>query len=195
MRFHPEARKICFDSRALESSRRFNVFPNRNRCYIVYDSFLEMFPGYFMNARKLISAVLLIVASGVSYAQDIKSVDDLKAEAAAVVEAISVDASRRLLGSDTVVFVDVRESDEIERSGQIEGAVHVPRGVLEFYIDSKSSMHMDIFSSGKKIIFYCATGGRSLLAAKVARDMGVKDPVYLDGGFKAWSEANADKKQ
>jgi len=49
---------------------------------------------------------------------------------------------------------------------------------------------MDIFSSGKQIIFYCETGGRSLLAAKLASDMGVPDPVYLDGGFRAWAEAN-----
>jgi rhodanese-related sulfurtransferase len=49
---------------------------------------------------------------------------------------------------------------------------------------------MDIFSSGKKLIFYCETGGRSLLAAKLALDMGVEDAVYLDGGFKAWAEAD-----
>ncbi len=48
---------------------------------------------------------------------------------------------------------------------------------------------MNIFSSGKKLIFYCETGGRSLLAAKLARDMGVSDPVYLEGGFTAWVEA------
>jgi len=148
-----------------------------------------------MNSRNFLFTVLLVFSISLSHAQSIKSVDDLKAEAAAVVDAISVDDSKQLLETDSAVFVDVREGDEIERLGQIEGAVHVPRGVLEFYIDPKSSMHMDIFSSGKKVIFYCATGGRSLLAAKIARDMGVKDPVYLDGGFKAWSEAGDDENQ
>jgi rhodanese-related sulfurtransferase len=138
---------------------------------------------------------MLVFMISSSYAQGAKSVDDLKAEAAAVVNAINIDDARPLIGDDSVVFVDVREGDEIESSGKIDGAVHVPRGVLEFYIDPNSPMHMDIFSSGKKVIFYCATGGRSLLAAKAAKDMGVKDPVYLDGGFKAWSVAATGKNQ
>lgn len=137
---------------------------------------------------------MLLVAS-VNYAQDVKSVDDLKAEAAAVVNAVSVGDAKQWIGDESAVFVDVREADEIAKSGKIEGAVHVPRGVLEFYIDPKSPMHMEQFSSGKKIVFYCATGGRSLLAAKVAKDMGVQDPVYLEGGFKAWSAANTEAEQ
>lgn len=148
-----------------------------------------------MSVPKPILVLALVLVGSVSFAQGIKSVDDFKAEAAAAVHAISVQDSKQLLGDDSVVFVDVREGDEIARLGKIEGAVHVPRGVLEFYIDPKSSMHMDIFSSGKKIVFYCATGGRSLLAAKVAKDMGVKDPVYLEGGFMAWSEADVDANQ
>jgi rhodanese-related sulfurtransferase len=97
--------------------------------------------------------------------------------------------SMELVGDDSVIFVDVREGEEIARLGKIEGAVHVPRGVLEFYIDPNSSLHMELFSSGKKLIFYCETGGRSLLAAKVAMDMGVTDAVHLEGGYKAWVEA------
>jgi rhodanese-related sulfurtransferase len=119
-----------------------------------------------------------------------KSVSDFKAEALAAVDAYDVRESKSLVNDDSVVFVDVREGDELAEHGMIEGAVHVPRGVLEFYIDPKSSLHMDIFSSGKKLISYCATGGRSLLAAKLAMEMGVPDPVYLEGGFKAWVEAN-----
>lgn len=119
----------------------------------------------------------------------VKGVDDYKAEAVAAVIASDVPSSKELVGDDSVIFVDVREGEELARHGKIAGAVHVPRGVLEFYIDPKSSLHMDIFSSGKKLIFYCETGGRSLLAAKLARDMGVSDPVYLEGGFTAWVEA------
>lgn len=121
-----------------------------------------------------------------------KSVDDFKSEALAVVDAYTVQESIELVGDDSVVFVDVREGDELVEHGKIEGAVHVPRGVLEFYIDPKSSLHMDIFSSGKKLIFYCASGGRSMLAAKLALDMGVPDAVYLEGGFRAWAEADGE---
>ncbi len=120
----------------------------------------------------------------------VKGVDDYKAEAAAVVVAYDVQNSKELVGDDSVIFVDVREGEEIARSGKIEGAVHVPRGVLEFYIDPNSPLHMDIFSSGKKLIFYCQSGGRSVLAAKLALDMGVPDAVHLEGGFKAWVEAD-----
>jgi rhodanese-related sulfurtransferase len=118
-----------------------------------------------------------------------KSVDDYKSEAAAAVVAVDVQSVIERVEDDSVIFVDVREADEVARLGKIAGAVHVPRGVLEFYIDPDSSTHLDIFSSGKQVIFYCATGGRSMLAAKLALDMGVADPVYLDGGFAAWTEA------
>ena len=78
------------------------------------------------------------------------------------------------------------KTEMLAENGEIEGSVHLPRGVLEFYIDPASAMHMNLFSSDKTIIFYCETGGRSLLAAKLAKDMGVINPVYMDGGFSAW---------
>lgn len=141
--------------------------------------------------RSLIVFIIVCAAlPGCSKQDDsLKSVDDYKAEANALVGSTDVATATDFVGDDSVVFIDVREADEILRNGKIEGAVHVPRGVLEFYIDPASSLHNDVFSSGKKVIFYCATGGRSLLAAGVAVEMGLKDTVYLEGGFKAWAEA------
>ena len=118
-----------------------------------------------------------------------KSVDDYKAAALAVAGSTDVATAMKIIGDDDVVFVDVREAAEISSNGKITGAVHIPRGVLEFRIDPASSMHNDVFSSGKKIIFYCASGGRSMLAAGVAAEMGLSDPVFLEGGFKAWEKA------
>lgn len=120
-----------------------------------------------------------------------KSVADFKAEAMAAVAAIDVKTARRFLDDKDVVFIDVREGDEVQLHGKIPGSIHLPRGVLEFYIDPASSMHESKFSSGKKVVFYCETGGRSLLAAKLAQDMGVADSVYLEGGFRAWDAAGA----
>lgn len=148
-----------------------------------------------MNSYMYFFATMLFFLVGACQAQDFKSVADYKAEAAAAVSAIDVDTAKSLTGDESVVFVDVREGDEVDRLGEIEGSVHVPRGVLEFYIDRESTMHMDVFSSGKRVIFYCATGGRSLLAAKVAKDMGVADPVYLDGGYSAWTESAGEAGQ
>lgn len=123
------------------------------------------------------------------HAQGVMTVDDYKAEAARTVDAISVENALRLVDDDSVVFVDVREGDELDRLGRVKGSTHVPRGILEFQIDPGSSIHQAFFASDKKIVFYCATGGRSMLAAKLAHDMGVTDPVYLEGGFSAWSSA------
>ncbi len=119
----------------------------------------------------------------------LKSVADYKAEATAVVTAIDAASSLRLVNDNSVVFVDVREAGELADKGKIEGAVHIPRGVLEFYIDPASGMHNEIFSSDKKVVFYCATGGRSVLAAKLAMDMGVRNAAHLEGGFDAWENA------
>jgi len=121
--------------------------------------------------------------------QTLKTVADYKAEATAAVASVEVQNSLELVDDDSVVFVDVREASELASNGKIAGAVHVPRGVLEFYIDPASSLYMDIFNSDKQIIFYCASGGRSILAAKTARDMGVSNVASLEGGFAAWAEA------
>ena len=140
---------------------------------------------------RLVGAIFslgLLLFGSVCPAQVIKSVDDYKAEAKAAVSSINITDAKKLVGDDAFVFIDVREGDELDRLGKIEGSVHVSRGVLEFYIDPGSSMHMDVFSSDKQLVFYCATGGRSLLAAKVAKDMGMRNPLYLEGGYKAWKE-------
>lgn len=141
-----------------------------------------------MRTSKLAFIALSVLLGCTEEDRTVKGVDDYKADAAAAVVAYDVPMSMELVGDDSVIFVDVREGEEIARHGKIEGAVHVPRGVLEFYIDPKSSMCRELFSSGRKLIFYCDTGGRSLLAAKLAMDMAVTDAVHLEGGFKAWLE-------
>ena len=123
----------------------------------------------------------------------VKSVEDYKAAAHSVVKSIRVEDAIALKGD--VIMVDVREEEELDRSGVIPGAVHVPRGVLEFYIDPASAMHLEIFTSDRRMVFLCETGGRSLLATKVAIDMGVKNPLLLAGGFKAWAEAGGPVEQ
>lgn len=135
----------------------------------------------------LIACILMTACTATD--TSLKSVADYRAEATAVVTAIDAENSLQLVNDDSVVFVDVREAGELADKGKIEGAVHIPRGVLEFYIDPASGMHNEIFSSDKKIVFYCASGGRSVLAAKLAMDMGVKDAAHLDGGFAAWAGA------
>jgi rhodanese-related sulfurtransferase len=85
-------------------------------------------------------------------------------------------------------LVDLRESEERTRDGTIPGAIHAPRGMLEFYADATSPYHRSDFDSDKRMILHCASGGRSALAADTLQQMGYRDVAHLDGGFKAWKE-------
>jgi rhodanese-related sulfurtransferase len=113
----------------------------------------------------------------------------LMAEANAVIETIAVPEALRLVGDPGVAFVDIRDRLEVERSGMIEGAVHAPRGHLEFHADPESPIHVPALSSGKRIVLYCASGGRSTLAAKTLMDMGLANVCHVAGGFNAWQQA------
>ena len=109
-------------------------------------------------------------------------------EALAEVASISVDDALALVGGEDALFVDVRERAE-QSAGAIAGAVAAPRGFLEFIADPASPMHDPALSSGKRLVVYCASGGRSALAAKTLQDMGYAEVANLTGGFQAWSEA------
>lgn len=100
-------------------------------------------------------------------------------------------------GRADVVFVDLRDPRELEREGILPGAVHCPRGMLEFWIDPASPYHKPVFAEDKSFVFFCAGGWRSALAAKTAQDMGLKPVAHIHGGFKAWREAGgpAGKKE
>ena len=111
----------------------------------------------------------------------------LLAEANQAVASVSAQEAQGLLGRPDVVFVDVRESQEYAQ-GHVPGAVHAPRGFLEFIADPESPMHKPELGSGKRLIVYCASGGRSALASKALQDMGVPNITNLAGGFNAWSQ-------
>jgi len=119
-----------------------------------------------------------------------KSVKQLVTEANERIETISVQEAMGLLNDPAIAFVDLRDSAEIQRDGKIPGAVHVNRGMLEFAIDPAPPYHDPVFSSGRKLVLYCAGGGRSALAADTAQNMGLTEVASLLGGFKAWKEAS-----
>ncbi len=109
-------------------------------------------------------------------------------EALAEVASISVDEALALVDGGDAVFVDVRERAEHD-AGAIAGAVAAPRGFLEFIADPTTPMHNAALSSGKRLVIYCASGGRSALAAKTLQDMGYTEVANLTGGFQAWTGA------
>ncbi len=119
-----------------------------------------------------------------------KGFKQLVAEANAAVETIPVDEAMKRLQTDEAVFIDIRDLPELERDGRIPGAVHASRGMLEFHADPESPYHKEVFSSGKKLILYCASGGRSALATQRLQEMGLESVAHIAGGLKAWKEAN-----
>jgi rhodanese-related sulfurtransferase len=119
-----------------------------------------------------------------------KSAKELVAQANSRVKTVTAQEAVPLLNDPDTVFVDLRDSSELQRDGKIPGAVHVTRGMLEFALDPALPYHNPVFSSGKKVVFYCASGGRSALAADTAQAMGLSRVSHLGGGFKGWTEAN-----
>jgi len=119
-----------------------------------------------------------------------KSAKDLVAQASSRVRTVSAQEAMGMLNDPETVFVDLRDSSELQRDGKIPGAVHVNRGMLEFVLDPTLPYHNPVFSSGRKVLFYCASGGRSALAADTAQSMGLERVSHLGGGFKSWKEAN-----
>ena len=89
------------------------------------------------------------------------------------------------------LIVDVRDGTEVAATGKAAGAVHVPRGSLEFKADPESPGHDKSFSRDKTIILHCASGGRAALAGKLLKDFGY-EKVYNLGGFKDWVEAGGE---
>jgi rhodanese-related sulfurtransferase len=117
-----------------------------------------------------------------------KSAKDLVAAANAVVPRISLERAQELIAEGNTLVVDVRDAPEVEQSGKVAGAVHVPRGMLEFRADPESPYHDQNFAKDKTVIVYCASGGRSALSGQALKELGYAE-VYNLGAFKDWAEA------
>jgi rhodanese-related sulfurtransferase len=116
-----------------------------------------------------------------------KSVKDLVAAANAVVPTISAEEARQKI-SDGALVVDVRDAAEVEQSGKVAGAVHIPRGMVEFRADPDTPYFDKNFAKDRPVIVYCAAGGRAALSGQALREMGYEE-VYNLGGFNDWAES------
>jgi rhodanese-related sulfurtransferase len=110
-------------------------------------------------------------------------------EAEKNIETISVDEVAGLLHDETITIVDIRDIRELQREGKLPGAIHAPRGMLEFWVDPDSPYHRELFSEEKKFVFYCASAWRSALATQTVQQMGMNNVCHMSGGFTAWKEA------
>lgn len=119
----------------------------------------------------------------------VKSSMDYVKQALALAPAISVEAALALVDCPDHVFVDLRDGHEQAKTGVIAGAVSSSRGMIEFHIDPKCPAHKPEFNQKKTYVFYCASGGRSAMAALVAMEMGLSPVLNLAGGVSAWKKA------
>jgi rhodanese-related sulfurtransferase len=115
----------------------------------------------------------------------------VEAARAEIAEVTCEDAMEAMTRGD-IVLVDIRDVRELERDGRIPGAVHCPRGMLEFWIDPQSPYFKPVFGEDKRFVFYCAMDWRSALATKTAQDMGLAPVAHLKGGFQAWKAAGGE---
>jgi len=110
-------------------------------------------------------------------------------EAMELVTTYTAEQAKALHGDPGVQFVDVRDVRELEREGVIPGAIHAPRGMLEFWVDPESPYHRDEFAHDKEYVLFCAAGWRSALATRTLMDMGMARVAHIGGGFTAWKAA------
>lgn len=118
----------------------------------------------------------------------------LVAEASAQITTYSVSdiQSRLAAGDPRLQLVDIRDVRELEREGTAVGALHAPRGMLEFWVDPASPYFKPVFADeAKEFVLYCGAGWRSALATKALQDMGMTNVAHIDGGFTDWVKAGA----
>jgi rhodanese-related sulfurtransferase len=116
----------------------------------------------------------------------IKSSQTLVSEALKEIKTISTDDAHKMVNDNKCNLIDIRDIRELQKDGQVEGANHIPRGMLEFWLDPESIYFKEgKLDLNKEMVLFCAGGLRSALAAKSLKDMGYKKVSHIDGGFGA----------
>jgi rhodanese-related sulfurtransferase len=117
---------------------------------------------------------------------NIKSSQTLVAEALSEIKTISADEAHKMSKEDKCNLIDIRDIRELEKEGRVENSNHIPRGMLEFWLDPESPYFKEgRLDMNKEMVLFCAGGMRSALAAKTLKDMGFENVSHIDGGFGA----------
>ncbi|MFZ1816075.1 MAG: rhodanese-like domain-containing protein [Rhizobiaceae bacterium] len=120
-----------------------------------------------------------------------RTVKEMIEAANAVVKRVTPAEAGEMMAQANALVVDVRDGQEVEKSGKIKGAIHVSRGMLEFRADEGTPYHDASFARERPVIVYCASGGRSALAGKTLIDMGYSR-VFNLGAYKDWVESGGE---
>ena len=121
----------------------------------------------------------------------IKSSQTLVSEALREVKTITADEALKLSNEGACTLIDIREKGELDKTGRIENSNHIPRGMLEFWLDPDGPYFKNgKIDMNKEMVLFCAGGLRSALAAKALKEMGFKKVSHIDGGFAAISQSD-----
>ena len=124
---------------------------------------------------------------------NIKSSQDLVAEANKSIKTLDAKTVKSMHEKDECVLIDVRDIRELWKEGTVKNAKHVPRGMLEFWLDPQSSYYKESkIHPNKKLVLYCALGMRSALATKSLVDMGFENVAHVRGGFDALKQSGIE---
>ena len=114
----------------------------------------------------------------------IKSLQTLVSEIMNQIKTISADEAYEMFQNENCNLIDIREINELENTGKVDGASHIPRGMLEVYLDPNSPVFQNgQIDQNKEFVLFCAGGVRSALAVKSLKDMGYQKVSHVDGGF------------
>jgi rhodanese-related sulfurtransferase len=121
---------------------------------------------------------------------NIKSIQNLVSEAMGEIKTINADEAYQKFENNNCNLIDIREINELDNTGRVEGASHIPRGMLEVYLDPNSPIIQNgQIDKNKELILFCAGGVRSALAVKSLKEMGYEKISHIDGGFAVMSSS------
>jgi rhodanese-related sulfurtransferase len=121
----------------------------------------------------------------------IKSSQTLVSEALKDVKTITTEEALKLSNEGKCNLIDIREKGELDKTGRVENSNHIPRGMLEFWLDPESPYFKNgKLDMNKEMVLFCAGGLRSALAAKALKEMGFEKVSHIDGGFAAINQSD-----
>ena len=120
----------------------------------------------------------------------IKSIQTLVSEAMQEIKTINADEALKMVEENNCNLIDIREVRELESTGKVENSIHIPRGMLEIYLDPNSALFQQgVLDQNKETVLFCAGGVRSALAVKALKNMGYEKISHIEGGFGSISQS------
>ena len=121
---------------------------------------------------------------------NVKSIQTLVSEALQEIKTINTDEALKMIEDNNCNLIDIRDAHELENTGKVENSVHVPRGMLEIYLDPNSVLFQQgVLDQSKEMVLFCAGGVRSALAVKALKNMGYEKISHIEGGFGSISQS------